>query len=95
MFREIGVELTSQNVGDTYKLDPYYSFEESLLNYSEETQETRLQCEGWIKDTTRHVNIIAVGGNNAKLNARAVNFSRSAVVEFIGRPHADVFHQIA
>ena len=37
MFREIGVELNSRNVGDTSQLYPNRSFVESLLNYSKET----------------------------------------------------------
>ena len=93
MFREIGVHLNSRNVGDTSQLYPYFSFFESLLNYSKKTQETRFLCEDWTKDTTGHVNVTAVGGNNAGLNARAVNYSRSSVVELIGRHHADAFHQ--
>ena len=44
MFREIGVELNGRNVGDTSQRYPYRSFVESLLNYSKETQETRLLC---------------------------------------------------
>ena len=39
------------------------------------------------------MNVIAVGGNNAGLNARAVTFAKSTVVELISRPHADVVHQ--
>ena len=93
MFREIGVELNGRNVGNNSQLYPYRSFVENLLNYSKETQETRLLCKGWTKDTTGHVNVTAVGGTDAGLNARAVNFAKSAVVEFICRPHADVFHQ--
>ena len=64
---------------------------ESLLNYSKETQETRLLCEGWTKDTTGHVNVAVVVGNNAGLNTRAVNFAKSTVVELIGRFYAEVF----
>ena len=93
MFREIGVELNSRNVGDASQLYPYRSFLESLLNYSKQTKETRLLCEGWTKNTTGHVNVTAVGENNAGLNARAVNFAKSAVVELIGSSHSDVFHQ--
>ena len=39
------------------------------------------------------MNVTAVGGNNAGLNARAATFARSTVVEFIDRPHLDVFNQ--
>ena len=35
----------------------------------------------------------AVGMNNAGLNTRAAIFARSTLVELIGRPHLDVFHQ--
>ena len=65
---------------------------ESLLNYCKETYETRLLCEGWTKDTSGHMAVTAVGGNNAGLNSRAAIFARSIVVELIGRPHVDVFH---
>ena len=37
--------------------------------------------------------VTAVGGNNAGLNARAVDFARSNVFELICRPHLDVWHQ--
>ena len=37
--------------------------------------------------------VAAVGGNNAAVNARAATFAGSTVVELIGRPHVDVFHQ--
>ena len=91
MFREIAVELNGRNVGDTSQLYPYRSIIESLLNYVKETQETRLLWQSWTKNTTGHMNVIAVGGNNAALNARAATFVRSTVVELIGRRHADVF----
>ena len=93
MFREIGLELNGRNVGDTSQLYPYCSHLETLLNFCKENQETRLLCEGWTKDTTGHMNVSAVGGNNAGLNPRAATFARSTVVEFIGRPHLDVFDQ--
>ena len=93
LFREIAVELNNRNVGDTSQLYPYRSFIESLLNFCKETQETRLLCEGWTKDTAGNVGVTGVGGNNAGLNARAAIFARSTVAELIGRPHVDVFHQ--
>ena len=39
------------------------------------------------------MNVTAVGGNNAGLNARAAIFAKSTLVELIGRHHLDVFHQ--
>ena len=37
--------------------------------------------------------VTALDGNNTGLNARAVEWARSAVVELIGRPHLDTWHQ--
>ena len=93
MFREIGLEINNRNVGDTSQLYLYGSPLGTLRNFCKKTQEMRLVCEGWTKDTTRHINVTAVGGNNAGLNARAETFARSIVVKFICRPHLDVFNQ--
>ena len=92
VFREIGLELNGQNVGDTSQLYPQRSQLETRHNFCKETQETRLLCEGWTKDTTGHKGVTAVVGKNAGLNARAATFARSTVVELIGRPHLDVFN---
>ena len=93
MFCEIGLEFNGRNVGDTSQLYPYRSVLESLLNCCKEVQETRVLSEKLTKDTSKHMNVTAVGGNNAGLNARAATFARSTLVELIGRPHLDVFHQ--
>ena len=37
--------------------------------------------------------VTAVGGNNAGLNARAATFAKGIVVELVGRPHQEVYHQ--
>ena len=75
MFREIGMEFNGRNVGDTSQLYPYRSVLKSLLNFCKEMQETRLISEGWTKDTSGHMNVTAVVGNNAGLNARATTFT--------------------
>ena len=93
MFREIELEFNGQYVGDTSQLYPYRSVLESLLNFCNEVQETRLLSEGWTKDTSEHLNVTEIGGNHAGLNARAATFARSTLVELIGRPHLVVFHQ--
>ena len=75
MFREIGLELNGRNVGETSQHYPYRSHVESLLNFCKETQETRLLCEEWTKDTSGQIAVTAVGGNNAGFNARAAIFA--------------------
>ena len=37
--------------------------------------------------------VTEVAGDNAGLNTRAVTFATCTVVELVGRPHLDVFHQ--
>ena len=69
MFREIGLEFNGRNVGDTSQLYTYRSVLKSLLTFCKDVQETRLLSEGWKKDTGGHMNITAVGGNNAGLNS--------------------------
>ena len=92
MFREINLELYGRYVSDTSQHYPYCSHLETLLNFCKETQETRLLCESWTKNTTLHMNVTAFGGNNNGLNARAATFGRRTVFELIGRPHLDVFN---
>ena len=92
MFRKIGLELAGRNVGDTSQLYPYRAHLKTLFNLCKKTQETRLLCEGWTKNTSGHIGVTAVGGNNAGLNACAATFARSTVVELIGRPYLDVFN---
>ena len=45
MFREIGLEVNRQNVGDTSQLYPYRSVLEGLLHFSKEVKKTRLLSE--------------------------------------------------
>ena len=93
MFREISLELNGRNVSDTSPLYPFRAYLETLLNFSKETQDTRLQCEGWTKDSSGNMGVTEVAGTNAGLNTRAVTFATSIVVELVGRHYLDVFHQ--
>ena len=93
VFRENSVELNGLNVSDTSLLYPYRAYLETLLKFSEETQDTHLLFEGWTKDSSGNMGVTKVAGANAGLNTRAVTFATSTVVELVGRPHLDVFHQ--
>ena len=66
---------------------------ETVLNYSKETQETRLLTEGWVKDTAGSMAVTDLAGANVGLRERATWFANSGVVEFVGRPHLDICHQ--
>ena len=90
MFRKIELKFNGQNIFDRSQLYQNRSVRESLLNFCKAVQETRCLSERWTKDTSGHMNVTAIGGNNAGLNARAATFARSIIVELIGRPHLDV-----
>lgn len=95
MFREIQVELGGKTVSDPNHLYPYRAYIETALGYSKATQKTRLLAEGWVKDTEGKLGerVVADNGENAGLVARAKMWKNSKVVELVGRPHVDLFHQ--
>lgn len=93
LFKDVYVELNNKAVSDSSQMYPYRAYVETVLNFNEETQKTRLLTEGWVKDTTGHMDVTNVGGANLGLKSRTTRFARSAIVELVGRPHLDIFHQ--
>lgn len=93
LFREISATLNDTPVSDPNPLYPYRAYLETLLNFSEDIQKTRLITEGWAKDTSGQMAVTDLGGANNGLKDRATRFATSTVVELVGRPHLDIFHQ--
>ena len=93
LFSQMNVTFNGKPVSEPNHLYPYRAYFEALINYSEKTQNTRLLCEGWTKDTAEHINVTDVAGANVGLRTRAGRFARNTVLELIGRPHLDVFQQ--
>ena len=93
LFREVSVELNGRSVSDPNQMIPYRAYLETLLNYSKETQETRLLTEGCIRDTANQMTVTAANGDNRGLATRVTMFAESKTVELVGRPHVDVFQQ--
>ena len=93
LFREISATLNDTPVSDPNPLYPYRAYLETLLNYSEEVQKYRMITEGWAKDTAGQMDVTELGGTNIGLKDRATRFATSTVVELVGRPHLDIFHQ--
>ena len=91
LFREVSVELNGRSVSNPNQLYPYRAYLETLLNYSKETQQTRLLTEGWVRDTANQLAVTAANGDNRGLATRATMFAESKTVELVGRPHGDVF----
>ena len=93
LFCEINATLNDTPVSDPNPLYPYRSYIETILNFSEDTQKTRLLSEGWVKDTARNVAVTDLAGGNTGLRDRATRFAESDVIELVGRPQCDIFHQ--
>ena len=89
----MSVKLNGKPVRKPNHLYPYRAYQETLINYNKQTQNTRLLCEGWTNETAEHMNVTDVTGANVGLCTRAERFARSNVVQLIGRPHLDVFQQ--
>jgi len=93
LFSQMNVEFNGKPVSEPNHLYPYRAYLETVINYSEETQKTRLLSEGWTKDTAGHMAVTNVTGDNLGLRARAARFRRGNVVQLMGRPHLDMFQQ--
>ena len=95
LFAQISAELNGKQVGDTNNYYHYKAYIQTLINYCKETQDTRLLAEGWTKDTSGQmgITVCANNGANTGLRARVVRMNNSTVVEYIMRPHFDIFQQ--
>ena len=93
MFREIDATLNDTPASDPNSLYPYRAYLETLLNYSEEVQKNRLLTEGWRKDTAGQMAVTDLAGANIGLKDRATGSATSTLMNFVGRPHLDIFHQ--
>ena len=82
------VDLFAPILQQTVLLNAHRAYLSTLINFSEETQKTRLLCKGWTKDTSGHMGVTDVTGDNQGLRTRAAQFAPSRVVELIGRPPA-------
>ena len=93
LFSQISVEFNGKPMSESNHLYLYRAYLETLINYSKETQHTRLLCEGWTNNTAEHMNVTDVTGANVGLRTCAGRFGTSNVVELIRQFHLDVFQQ--
>ena len=96
MFSNVEMDVCGKRISDANFFYPYRAFFETFLSYTKDVQNTRLQSEGWIKDTSQKFQnflLTAEGATNLGHKERAAWFAQSAIVAFCGRPHLDLFHQ--
>ena len=93
LFRNVEMELDSKRLTDSNNLYPYRAILETILNYPKEVLDTRMLCEGWVKDTAEQMDVTNPAGANSGLKTRTKAYAQSNVVRLMGRLHLDLFHQ--
>jgi len=95
MFSSIEMEISGKTITNQNTLYPYRAFLETMLSYGKEVATTRLQTEGWNKDTEGHMDDFRIEdvGENVGAKTRAATWAESRLVTLLGRPHLDLFHQ--
>ena len=93
MFAEVTAQLNGKETAEMTNLYPYRAYMETLLNFNEQVQETRLQAEGWKKDTTGSMGVANPLGANLGLGVREDVWDEGRTTELVGRPHLDIFQQ--
>ena len=95
MFKNIEMDICGRRISDASNFYQYRAFFETFLSYTKQVQKTRLETEGWKKDTPGHFDDFTIddNGKNEGHIERAERFSESSIVVLTGRPHLDLFHQ--
>lgn len=92
LFQEMTIQLNGKTVTDPSNLYPYRAYMETLLNYGKEVQKFKLLTEGWVIDTSAHMDE-ATANHNKGLVERQKLAAESREIELTGRPHLDLFQQ--
>lgn len=92
LFRQCTIYLNGRPIAQTDNNYNYRAYIENLLNYGKDAASTHLESVGWYLDKDNMEAARNFEGNEGYL-AREKLFSRSNVVELMGKIHADVFNQ--
>ena len=99
LFSHVEVKICGQVITDKESLYHYRAFFETLLEYSSETLQMRESLAGWSLEATpdKLDNLLLATAENVTPNPAFVERAKwcatSKTMTFVGRPHADVFHQ--
>jgi hypothetical protein len=99
LFSNVNVTLCGKDVTDKDSLYAYRAYLETLLTYNSDVLNTRARAEGWCKDDGDRMNNITIAeaanqpAPNSGFMTRRAMISTSKVIELVGRPHVDLFHQ--
>ena len=99
LFSHVEVKICGQVITDKESLYHYRAFFETLLPYTSETLQMRGSLAGWTLEATpdKLDNLLLATAENVTPNPAFVERAKwcatSKTMTFVGRPHADVFHQ--
>lgn len=98
LFRQCTIYLNGKPIAQTDNNYHFRAYIENLLNYGKDAASTHLESVGWYLDE-KDMEVVesGAGGKPAELNEgyikRADLFSKSNVVELMGKIHGDKFNQ--
>ena len=93
LFEQVDVYLGGHLVTSSTSMYSYRAMFEVLLNYSSQSKNDQMQLGMYYKDTSGHMSETDPAKSNSGLTSRHTLTKKSAVVEVIGRIHADIFNQ--
>ena len=87
------MEVNGKQITDPSTNYGIRAYVEKLINNPRGVFDTRMQCEGWVKDTAGKFEDADPKGANAGLVKRETWMATNVTRVFMGRPHLDLFHQ--
>ena len=93
LFSQVDIMLGDRLITQSSNTYPYRGIIECLINYGQDTLDTQFSPGLFCKDTSGHMDSIAIDGDNKGLVERAGHTVTSRVVELIAPVHSDLFFQ--
>jgi len=92
LFSQVDISLNGTLITASANTYPYRAMLETLLSYGQDAKTSQLTSALYYKDTAGHIDSVTFDANvNEGLAARRRLAARSAVMDTIGRLHADIF----
>lgn len=92
LFSDVSVFLNGVQITTPSGAYPYQAYIQTLLSYSRDVKESRLEAAMFYADTAGHMEDVT-GNDNAGMAKRKARASDSNVIDMMGRLHTDLFHQ--
>ena len=96
LFSQIDLYLNDTLVTVSHNTYPYRAYLENLLSYGQDAKESQLEAEGYFQDAAGAFDAVprsTLPSPNYGMRYRRDLFRESGLVELIGHPHLDLFHQ--